>query len=84
MHVTPDDLPAGFGYRSGHTLPFSGMLDLGRRFGLAMPREMSIHGLCVEDPWTFGQDFTPAVERTWREWAEQITRAEFGVVAQMA
>jgi hydrogenase maturation protease len=74
----PDDLPRGFGYRSFHTLPFREMLDLGREVGLPMPRMISIHGLSVADPASFGQSFTPAVERAWRLWADEIARQEFG------
>ena len=53
--ATPQCLPAGFGYRSLHTLPFREMLALGQECGLPMPREVSIHGLCVEDVTTFGE-----------------------------
>jgi hydrogenase maturation protease len=77
IRAVPEDLPRGFGYRSFHTLPFREMLDLGRSLGLPMPREMSIHGLSVEDPATFGQGFTPAVARAWRGWAAAIARTEF-------
>ena len=78
VHATPDDLPRGFGYRSFHTLPFRALLDLGHTVGWPMPREVSIHGLCVEETTTFGEEFTPAVERAWRTWAEEIATEEFG------
>lgn len=78
VRATPDDLPRGFGYRSFHTLPFREMLDLGREMGLPLPRQVSIHGLCVEDAVTFGQSFTPAVAGAWPAWAEKIVAQEFG------
>lgn len=77
LRATPDDLPAGFGYRSFHTLPFREMLDLGRRLGLPVPREVVIHGLSVADPATFGETLTPAVEAAWPSWAAAIA-AELG------
>jgi hydrogenase maturation protease len=76
IRATPDTLPGGFGYRSLHTFPFRDMIALGRRLGLAMPSRVSIHGLCVADPATFGTEFTPAVEAAWPAWAEEIARAE--------
>jgi hydrogenase maturation protease len=76
IRATPDTLPAGFGYRSLHTLPFRDMIALGRRLGLAMPARMSIHGLCVADPATFGTAFTPPVAAAWPAWAEAIAREE--------
>jgi len=84
VHATPEDLPRGFGYRSFHTLPFRELLDLGRVVGWPMPREVSIHGLCVEETTTFGEGFTPAVEDAWRDWADEIAREEFGVGGEAA
>ena len=77
VRATPGDLPAGFGYRSFHTLPFREMLDLGRRLGLPVPREVVIHGLCVADPSTFGETLTPPVEAAWPGWAAAIAETEF-------
>jgi hydrogenase maturation protease len=79
VRATPEDLPRRFGHRSFHTLPFRELLDLGRAAGWPMPREISIHGLCVEEASTFGESFTPAVEQAWRTWADEIAREEFGV-----
>jgi len=77
VHATPEELPEGFGRRSLHTLPFRDMLELGRRLGFPMPREVSIHGLAVQDACTFGTDLTPPVAGTWRAWADRIYREEF-------
>jgi len=77
VHAAAEELPAGFGYRSPHTLPFAEMLAFGRELGLPMPREVSVHGLCVGDASTFGESFTPAVARAWRRWADGIAAEEF-------
>jgi hydrogenase maturation protease len=79
LRVTPQELPPSFGYRSPHTMPFREMLELGAQLGLPMPREVVIHGLNVEDAWTIGQEFTPAVEKAWPAWAEDVARQEFGL-----
>ena len=76
IQATPDDLPPGFCYRSLHMLSFREMVELGERLGYPMPT-IRIHGICVEDPWTFGCTFTPAVEEAWRAWADDIARIEF-------
>jgi hydrogenase maturation protease len=77
LSVAAEARPAGFGYRSLHTLPFDEMLALGRALGLPMPRAIAIHGLCVADPYTFGERFSPPVARAWRAWAEDVARQEF-------
>jgi len=77
IQAIPEDLPPGFCYRSLHMLSFREMMDLGERLGYTMP-SIRIHGLCVEDPWTFGDTFTPAIEMAWQEWAGEIARSEFG------
>ncbi len=78
VRATAEDLPAGFGYRSFHTLPFREMLELGRLCGLPMPREISIHGLSVREVSTFGRILSPEVEERWRAWAEEIAEREWG------
>jgi len=78
IQATPDELPRGFGYRSFHTLPFTEMLDLGRRLGLDMPSRFTIHGLAVDQVDVFGSSFTPRVEAAWRGWAKAIAGLEFG------
>jgi hydrogenase maturation protease len=77
VRATAEDLPRGFGYRSFHSMPFREMLDLGVKLGMDMPREVSIHGLCVKNASTFGDSFTPEVECVWRLWAEDIALVEF-------
>ena len=76
----PDEHPCGFGYRSFHTFPFDEMLALGRALGMAMPREVVLHGLSVADPFTFGVGLSPTVAAAWRDWAADVARREFGAV----
>jgi hydrogenase maturation protease len=86
IHVTPEALPRGFGYRSFHTLPFREMLEFGRYCGIPMPREVSIHGLCVREVRTFSRGLSPPVKERWGAWAEEIVEAEWGsgVVSEVA
>lgn len=79
IRATPEDLPAGFGYRSFHTLTFREVLEIGEWLGLPMPGDVIICGLSVSDVSTFGEDFSPEVSGSWECWAEEIARAEFGV-----
>jgi len=79
LRATAENLPRGLGYRSPHTLHFREMLEVGARLEFPMPREIVVHGLSVEDPWTFGEDFTPAVERAWPGWASDVAREVFGI-----
>ena len=78
VRCAPDDLSPGFGRRSLHTLPFRDMLELGRQLGLPMPREVSIHGIAVEDVATLDTGLSTRVARAWPGWAERIYREEFG------
>jgi hydrogenase maturation protease len=79
VRATPADRPAGFSYRSFHTLPFDEVLALGHLLGLPMPEQVVIHGLCVEDASTFGDDLSPALAAAWPAWAEEIARQEFSL-----
>lgn len=58
---TPADLPHSFGYRSPHTMDLSDMLAMGRDMGLQMPKQIIVLALGVVDPFTFGEELTPAV-----------------------
>lgn len=78
VRATANERRRGFGYRSLHTLPFDEMLALGRAVGLPMP-QLVIHGLCVADPYTFGETLSPSVARAWPRWAERVALEEFGV-----
>lgn len=46
---------------SSHSISFVSVLELGKRLGLAMPQEVIIFGIQVEDTSTFSEDCTPQV-----------------------
>lgn len=48
---------------SPHDVNLANALELGRRLGLAMPREIIIFAIEVQDVTTFGESCTPQVER---------------------
>jgi hydrogenase maturation protease len=57
---------AGLKQLTGRTPHFLGVgetLALGRHLGLAMPEEVSILAVEVEDPFTLGTEMTPALQR---------------------
>ena len=80
VRATPETLPAGFGYRSFHTLTFREVVDMGRWLGVPLPGEVVIHGLVVDETATFGEQFSPEVANAWETWAEDIAERELGVV----
>lgn len=77
VRASIDELPNGFGHRSFHTLPLGAAIEFGRDLGLAMPDVIVVHGLTVADPATFGEGLSPAVEVSWRAWADRIVDEEF-------
>ena len=48
---------------SPHDINFATALELGKRLGLALPREIVIFGIQVNNVSTFSEQCTPAVER---------------------
>jgi hydrogenase maturation protease len=78
VRATPDDLPTGFGYRSFHTLTFREVMEIGNLLDFAMPDQVVIHGLAVDETTTFGEDLTPQVAGAWEAWAQGIADTEFG------
>ena len=46
-----------------HGVNLRSALQLARRLSLPLPRELLIYVIGVEDPYTFGEQFTPEVER---------------------
>jgi hydrogenase maturation protease len=77
VRAPAEELPAGFGHRSFHVFPFREILRLGRELGMPMPERVMVHGMCVADPYTFGDALSPRVAGAWPAWAESIARAEF-------
>ena len=70
---------------SGHRLHLKDIVELGKRFGLAMPRELVILGIVVEDAFSFGERLTPAVERAVSICAEKaVQELQVSVVAAVS
>jgi len=66
--------------RTPHFLGVGETLALGRRLGLAMPREVRIVAVEVEDPFTLGTRMTPRLQAAFPRVVEHV----LGVLAQMA
>jgi hydrogenase maturation protease len=54
-------------------------LELARRLSLALPQELFIYAIAVKDPYTFGEQLTPEVERALPGAADRIA-AELAAV----
>jgi Ni,Fe-hydrogenase maturation factor len=61
----------------GVNLPLA--LELARRLSLPLPQELLIYVIAVKDPHTFGERFTPEVERALPDAANRIA-AELAVL----
>lgn len=63
LRIDPSDLKTSLRLRSVHEVDLPTVLELGRRLGLAMPREVVVFGIQVEDARTFGIGLTEAAAR---------------------
>jgi hydrogenase maturation protease len=57
-----DELGGGSSFIS-HGINLRSALQLARRLSLPLPQEVLIYVIAVEDPYTFGEQFTPEVEK---------------------
>jgi len=57
-----EELGAGSSFIS-HGVNLRSALDLARRLSFPVPREVLIYVIAVQDPYTFGEQFTPEVEK---------------------
>ena len=57
-----EELTVGSSFIS-HGLNLRSALALARRLSLPLPRELLIYVIAVQDPYTFGERFTPEVEK---------------------
>jgi hydrogenase maturation protease len=57
-----EELGVGSSFIS-HGVNLRSALQLARRLSLPLPQELLIYVIAVEDPYTFGEQFTPEVER---------------------
>jgi hydrogenase maturation protease len=81
IRIEPQDLRTSLKLRSVHEIDLPTALELGRRLGFEMPREVIIFGIQAEDAWTLGESLTDAGTRGMREAVERILQ-EIGVETQ--
>ena len=68
----PDDLPCPLHCATLHDVDLATALELGRRLGMEMPREVTIFAVEVADTTTFLEGCTPDVERAVPEVASLV------------
>lgn len=64
-----------------HDVNFATALELGRRLGLALPREIHVFAVEVEENRTFSERLSPALERTYPETARAILAEVLQILA---
>lgn len=60
--------------RDTHLIGIDGIIELGNHLGMAMPKEVVIYGIEVEDILTFGEGLTPKVEKAVPEAVKLVLR----------
>jgi hydrogenase maturation protease len=63
VRLDPGDLHTSLRLRSVHDINLPTVLELGRRMGLEMPRELIIFGIQAQDTLTLGETLTSAAKR---------------------
>lgn len=61
-HLSPDDFEPCLHVSCAHGVDFATALELGRKIGLRLPRDIAIVAVEVQDVTTFGEECTPAVQ----------------------
>jgi hydrogenase maturation protease len=56
-----DQLHSTLTLNTSHEASLADTLELGRMMGMSLPRELSIFGIEVDDPFTFDEQMTPAL-----------------------
>lgn len=72
--LTPDALASAVTLTSTHDLGLADALALGERLGMSLPREVTIFGVEVEDPFTFGEELSPELAACVEWVAAEIAR----------
>jgi len=72
--LEPEALEATQHISTPHDVNFATALELGKRLGLALPRQIVIFAIEVEDVTTYGEKFTPEVERAIPACVEMIIK----------
>ena len=70
----PEDLDAGAYCISPHHVNLGGAIKAAKRLGMAVPREIVIFAIEVEDVTTWSENCTPCVERAIQVVARMVTR----------
>ncbi len=74
LRIRPDDLATSLRLRSAHEIDLPTSLELGRRLGFLMPREILIFGIQAADANTLGESLTPIVEAGMRKAVDLVMR----------
>jgi len=74
LRIRPDDLHTSMRLRSIHEIDLPTGLELGRRLGFEMPREILIFCIQAQDANTLGESLTPNVKAGMTEAAAQVLR----------
>ncbi len=74
VRIEPQDLRTSLRIRSVHEIDLPTVLELGRRLGFRMPREVTIFGIQADDAYTFGESLTPSGERGMKEAVSRVLR----------
>lgn len=62
-----------------HSMGIFDQIKIGREMNLPLPNKISIYGIEVSDPFTFGERLTEGLEEAIVEAVEVIAKTEFGV-----
>jgi hydrogenase maturation protease len=74
--LTLEDLRPKSDFSSSHGLDIATAFKLGERLGYPLPREVSIYAVEVKDNTTFGEEFTPEIEKSIPLIVGQIVKEE--------
>ncbi len=72
IRMEPANLHTSLRIRSIHEIDLPTALNLGWRIGLMMPRDITVFGIQVEDPYTFSECLTPAAQQGMKKAADFI------------
>ncbi|MFH1131814.1 MAG: hydrogenase maturation protease [Pseudomonadota bacterium] len=78
LKISPNDLRTSLRLRSVHEVDLPTAIELGRRSGFSMPKEIVVFAIQVQDMCTIGGDMTPSVAKAISRVVDQIG-CEIGV-----
>jgi hydrogenase maturation protease len=74
---TPEDLRGGPRLFSPHDMDFPSAIEMGRRLGLVVAKEIVIYAIEVADPFLVGEKLTPEIEAAVPAAVETILKEQF-------